>query len=342
MDTELAVAPRRILLVEDEEGHSSIILRAFEGDKGFQLTVATTIAEAVAAAHFNFDLVISDWRLPDGEAFDLLIDRRFPLLIMTSRGNEKIAVKAMKAGALDYVVKSESVLLDMPRLAEGAIRLWTNIVAKELAEKELQRVLAEKIALLQEVHHRVTNNLQVICGLLSMQIAAASEGHPSKPLADAYSRILAMSYIQGQIYSSPTLTDIDFGEFIEKISNDMFVWFCGEPSRIRLELSVEAIRLDMDHAMPCGLILSELISNSLKHGFSDGREGLIRVSFRKTEGDCFELVVADNGVGLPAGFRPGDSRSPGMLIVTILVKQLRANLSVAGEDGTTFTVSWKP
>src|SRR5580698_4956472 len=136
--------PHRILLVEDEEAHAGIIQRSFEREGGpFELTIAATLADGVRAmAGLQFDLVISDWRLPDGEGFELLQRLKdkpqCPLLIMTSHGNEQIAVEAMRAGALDYIVKSESSLLAMPRIASRAMQLWENVAARKLAEEELR------------------------------------------------------------------------------------------------------------------------------------------------------------------------------------------------------------
>src|ERR1035438_8517684 len=140
-DSSTLPVARRVLLVEDEESHARIIQRSFERHGGtFELTVASTLSEGtLALGGPAFDLVISDWRLPDGEGFDLLKDKpRCPLLIMTSHGNEQIAVEAMRAGALDYIVKSESSLLAMPNIAERAIRLWTSMAARDLAQEELR------------------------------------------------------------------------------------------------------------------------------------------------------------------------------------------------------------
>jgi PAS domain S-box-containing protein len=205
---------------------------------------------------------------------------------------------------------------------------------------ELRRSLVEKTALLQEVHHRVKNNLQVICSLLSMQISCAGGGSFTGPLNDARSRVVSMSLIHEQIYQSETLADLDFGAYIEALSGQLFGAYCVDPSRILLELSVAPIRLSVDQAIPCGLILNELLSNSLKHAFRDGREGVIRVSLRAESG-CVELAVADNGVGLPVGFRVEDFRTLGLQVVATLIRQLGADLSTTGAGGATFRFGWK-
>jgi two-component sensor histidine kinase len=150
-----------------------------------------------------------------------------------------------------------------------------------------------------------------------------------------------MSLVHEKIYRSETIAEIDFGEYIEVLSNQLFSTYCVNPSSTRLETSVDTIYLTMHQAIPCGLILNELLSNSLKHAFGDGREGVIRVSLRKTQAGCAELAVADNGIGLPPGFQLQGRRSFGMQVVDTLIRQLRGSLSITGEGGATFTFGWK-
>jgi two-component sensor histidine kinase len=230
----------------------------------------------------------------------------------------------------------------MPRLAEGAIRLWENVMARLLAQGQLQRSLDEKTVLLKEVHHRVKNNLQVVCSLLSMQIDMVADGSIAMaPLKEAHSRVVAMSLVHDYIYRSDTLADLDFSAYIAALSERLFDVYCIDPHRIWLELDVKAINLTLNDAIPCGLILNELVSNALKHAFSDGRAGVIRVSFARTGGEDVELTVADNGVGLPVRFSIEESPSLGLQVVRTLTRQLGAVLSVNGVAGATFRLSWR-
>ncbi|HVY93379.1 MAG TPA: sensor histidine kinase [Bryobacteraceae bacterium] len=190
--------------------------------------------------------------------------------------------------------------------------------------------------LLKEVHHRVKNNLQVICSLLSMQIDQAS-GPCAAALNDAHSRVQAMSLIHEQIYQSESLADLDFGEYVQTLSRRLFATYCVDPARIGIELSVEPVRLDMQRAIPCGLILSELFSNALKYAFPDGRAGVIRVTLRRLPAGHMELAVEDNGCGLPANLDWQTTASLGMQVVRTLSRQLRAEVSVrSGPAGTSF------
>jgi two-component sensor histidine kinase len=207
---------------------------------------------------------------------------------------------------------------------------------------DLQRSLLEKTTLLKEVHHRVKNNLQVICSLLSLQIECSGEDGLSGPLRAAHHRVLAMSLVHEQLYQSATLSDLDFGEYIELLAGQLFNAYCVDPARIRLELSVEPFHLTIDHAVPCGLILNELLANSLKHAFPKNREGLIRITFRKIAPARAELTVADNGIGMHPDFRYEDSPSLGLQVVRTLVSQLRGKLHVSRENGTSFRFDWDP
>jgi len=206
---------------------------------------------------------------------------------------------------------------------------------------ELERELNEKTTLLKEIHHRVKNNLQVVCSLLSMQIGCASSPGIAGPLEDAYSRVLAMSLVHESIYQFGTLGDVNFAAYIDSLAARLFSAYCVDPGRIRLEMSLEPVRIALDQAIPCGLILNELVSNALKHAFPAGREGTIRISLRRAGRGRLTLSIGDDGIGIPADFRWEESRSLGLQVVHTLVAQLHADLEVKGEGGTTYCLRWK-
>jgi two-component sensor histidine kinase len=225
------------------------------------------------------------------------------------------------------------------------IAIKHDITEERLAEEKLRQSLAEKTVLLQEVHHRVKNNLQIVLTLLSMQgDRMADDSRAAEPLKEAYSRVAAISLIHEQIYRAETLVDLDFSAYIRDLSTSLFDTYCVDVARIALDLNIEPIHLAMDAAVPFGLILSELISNSLKHAFRDRRNGVIRISLLRTECGFIELTVADNGVGLPVGFRMEESKSLGLQVVRTRTRQLRGALTPASDAGagTTFTLRWKP
>lgn len=268
-------------------------------------------------------------------------------------GQERAPLEALEAFACYPLIVGERLLGVMALFArdpfpEAILDKIASIadsvalgVDRNRSEQELRNALVEKTTLLQEVHHRVKNNLQVICSLLAMQIECADLNSSLGPLNVAHARVLAVSLVHEQIYQSEALSDLDFGEYVERLSSYIFAAYCIDPSRVRMNTDVEAIRLAVDHAVPCGLILNELLSNALKHAFQDGRKGMIQVSLRKTPGGYVELTVADNGVGFPEDFRWERGRSLGMKVVRTLVKQLRGDLFVSGTGGATFRFGWQ-
>lgn len=211
----------------------------------------------------------------------------------------------------------------------------------EQRTQDLLQSLSEKETLMKEVHHRVKNNLQVICSLLALQMEAAPLGSLSRePLQNAYDRVQSMALIHEKLYQSATLSDVDFGAYIESLATQLFHTYCVDARQIRLELSVEPIRLGIDQAIPCGLILNELVSNSLKHAFQDGRQGMIRIAFGRS-GDRMALCVADNGVGLPEALQFDTTNSLGLQVVRTLVRQLNADIQIARDRGTRITIRWQ-
>jgi len=238
--------------------------------------------------------------------------------------DEKGQLVAIEAIARDVTDRKQLV----ERLEEGT--------------KALRRSLVEKTALLQEVHHRVKNNLQLICSLLSMQIDCSKTDTYSRPLNDAHSRVLSMSLIHEQIYQSETLADLDFGQYVEALVSRLFGLYCIDQSRIRLELSLTPIRLSAEQAIPCGLIVNELLSNALKHAFPGGRAGTIRIELREPATGCVALAVEDDGAGLPPDFQIERSQSLGLQIVATLIRQLGAKLFINSERGAAFRFAWTP
>jgi PAS domain S-box-containing protein len=261
-------------------------------------------------------------------------------------------IRANKTGEYRWHLARAVALRD----EQGAITRWVGTLTDiddqkrfsqqleqrvEERTRELQGSLTEKTTLLKEVHHRVKNNLQVVGSLLSMQIESLEDRALAEPLNNAYWRVLAMSLIHEQLYQSENLGDLNFGAYVELLADRLFSGYCVDPDRVRLDLSVEPIPISVHRAIPCGLILNELLSNSLKHAFKDGRDGVIRISLRKTSDDSIELEVTDNGIGFPADFRWEEGRSLGLQVVRTLVHQIRADLFVSGEGGATFRLRWR-
>ncbi len=204
---------------------------------------------------------------------------------------------------------------------------------------ELQQSLREQTILLKELHHRVKNNLQVICSLLSMQMDCVGGTQFAAPLLDAYQRVQSIALVHERLYQSETLAELDFSAYVAILARDLFHVYCVDSVRVDLKLEAEPISLSIEQAIPCGLILNELLSNSLKHAFPAPRTGTILVSYKRA-GDRLELSVSDDGVGLPESFEVRQTRSLGFQVVCALTSQLCGELDITSQSGSRISVSW--
>ncbi len=217
--------------------------------------------------------------------------------------------------------------------------------AKELLEAEvalrtdeLRRSLLEKETLLKEVHHRVKNNLQVISSLLKMQVDLIKDNAAaSAALNESRQRVFSMALIHERLYGNQKMDEIDFGEYTQTLVGELFYSY-SRSTNVFTKLKLSPIMLGIDQAIPCGLILNELITNALKYAYPDNQYGEILVELKEVENNCVSLTVSDNGVGLPEGFEWQRSNTLGLSIIDILAHQIGGSLAVQSQAGATFTV----
>ncbi len=208
------------------------------------------------------------------------------------------------------------------------------------AEEKIKNSLKEKELLMQEIHHRVKNNMQIISSLLNLQTMSV-EGKAVYVLKESQNRVKAMAMIHEKLYQSSDLSTINLSDYIESLVRDLFYSYDIKKDHVTFLLDiVSEIRLNIETAVPCGLIISELVSNSLKYAFPQDKEGELTVSL-KLVNDSYELIVSDNGVGFPedVDFRKTDSL--GLQLVNNLVSQLDGNIKMNSNHGTKFTIIFK-
>lgn len=226
-------------------------------------------------------------------------------------------------------IKGEEVILTITR----------DITERKRDETALRESLEEKVALLKEVHHRVKNNLQIVASLLSLQANRSKVPHVVEVLHDTRNRVRSMALLHELLYRSENLAHIHFPAYVDELCIQL-LRSCGPASnRIRIETHVDPIGLPLDQAVPCGLIISELVSNALKHGFPDDRPGTVRVSFCAEDGRNLALSVRDTGIGVPGDFNPAGTLTLGLQLVSNLASQLGGSLHVGpAESDTDFRV----
>ncbi len=214
-----------------------------------------------------------------------------------------------------------------------------DITERKRAEEQLRVALKEKEVLLKEIHHRVKNNLAVISSLLNMQSKYVKDKKTLEVFRDSQNRVKTMALIHTKLYQSNDLARIDFADYIKKLAADLFDSYRLEPESVNLLLNLENVNLDVSMAIPCGLIINELLSNALKHAFPKGRKGEVRISLRP-EDETVTLTVADNGIGFPESIDFRNTESLGLQLVTALVEQLGGTIELTTDKGSTFVISF--
>jgi PAS domain S-box-containing protein len=248
--------------------------------------------------------------------------------------------RRVKSGEVRVALtSSELINLD----GELCILTTTNDISeRKLAEERLEASLREKELLLKEVHHRVKNNLQIVSSLLNLQ-SRYLHGRPiAEVFKDSRSRVDSMALLHEILYKSTDLADIDFGKYMKMLASHLSASYGAGLADIRVNIAADYASLDIDTAIPCGLIINELVSNSLKYAFPSGKKGQVDVSLRPNKGDGYVLTVSDDGVGLPAGFDIKTPSSLGLRLVTNLVKQLKGDLEISSGQGTRFKITFAP
>jgi two-component sensor histidine kinase len=253
--------------------------------------------------------------------------RVFGLLSLYSSAGEHIGTEELKL--LGELAENLAFGIGILRSNEQRLR----------ADRALVTSLAEKEALLKEVHHRVKNNMQVIVSLLRLESQRMNVPAVKTVLADLQNRILAMSLLHEALYRSNNFSRVDLSTYLRQLANQLGRAI-GRSEAIRFELNLTPAAIDLDQAVPCGLILNELISNSLKHAFPDGRAGVIRVVLESRDGGELCLRVSDNGIGLPPDLDTKRGRSLGLQLVSDLARQLGGKFEIT--PGSAFMVTFTP
>lgn len=220
------------------------------------------------------------------------------------------------------------------------IAIIDNITLRKVSEKKIKESLEEKEVLLREIHHRVKNNMQVVSSLLTLQSENIKDEKYRNIFIDSQNRIQAMALIHQKLYQSESLAQINLKEYIDGIVSNIFESY-GQKSNIKFEMNIENIQINIDHAVPCGLIINEIVTNSFKYAFPDGRLGIIKISVKSNDADI-QISISDNGIGIPKDLDIRTTKSLGLKLITGLAEsQLHGQIILNRESGTEFQVNFR-
>jgi len=258
------------------------------------------------------------------------------LIIPVLRGQQVVAILGVGNKPTDYQPQDVEAISLLANIA------W-DIVMRQRAEAGLRASLQEKEILLREIHHRVKNNLQFVSSLLSLQANMLPDPKMRAPFEDSQRRLRGMALVHEQLYRSTNLGQIHFKVYIQDLVTQVkdSMALAARPVAINLEL--DDVILPVDVAIPCGLIINELVSNALKYAFppDDDRPGLVRLCLRLEPDNRLVLVISDNGVGLPPAISPAHNTTTlGLQLVDMLTRQLKGHLELDRHGGTTFTLTF--
>jgi len=213
-----------------------------------------------------------------------------------------------------------------------------DITERKQAEEQIQRSLKEKEVLLKEIHHRVKNNMNVICSLLNLQAKGTTDKTVHAIFKEAGNRVKSMAMIHEKLYSSKDLAHIDFKEYLTSLVKGLADTYNRHDVIFSVDMGI--IVLDVNIGIPCGLIANELVSNSLKHAFPRGRKGTVRLGINKNSEGAYVLFVADNGIGIPEEVDFRNTLSLGLQLVNGLARQINGTIELSREEGSMFSITF--
>ena len=277
---------------------------------------------------------------------DIILDEDKPLhidkIVDLLDGNK---VKPFEARLMDKNGILRWVNVRLTSIEKEDVVSFILIIASDITElkkyeNEIQDSLHEKEILLQEIHHRVKNNMQIISSLLSIQTRYVDDEESINILKESQNRVKSLAMIHEKLYKSHNFNKIHLLDYIESLVWDLFYSYAIEKGRIKPILDIDDIELNIETSVPCGLIITELVSNSLKYAFPDHREGELEVSLKVID-NYYELTISDNGVGIPEDIDFFNTDSLGLQLVNSLTDQIDGEIYFDRSNGTKFTITFK-
>lgn len=290
----------------------------------------------------KYDLILADYKLPAfNGAAALEISRKLcpdiPFVVISGTLGDDIAVEMVKNGATDYVLKQR--LIRLVPVIERAIHENDERMKRRNAESLIRQSLREKEILLKEIHHRVKNNLQIISSIIKLQASYSNDSTTKEICKDLQTRVMAMALIHQKLYQTESLSKIDFKDYLQKLVSQLVSVYRLSQQVISVNLDLDNLQLDVDTAVPCGMLISEIVSNSLKHAFPNGSSGKIAIKVNKENG-FYLLNIKDNGIGLQHDNNKQSTHHLGMQLIKSLTAQLAGSINISSNGGTEYRIKF--
>ena len=271
---------------------------------------------------------------------DRVVSEWFALAKAGQQHADEFRVVNREGGVMWVNARTAPIVSDLGELM-GHTGTVEDITKQKQAEEQIKASLREKEALLKEIHHRVKNNLQIISSLIYLQAQRIEDPKVRQIFEDSQSRISSMALVHDNLYRSQNLSRINLSEYIQTLTASLFYTYRIQPDLVQLKVKVDDdVLVSSDKAIPCGLVLNELMTNALKHGFSDGKTGEIAVTLEKVSSRQIHLTVENNGNRLPDTFELKTIQSMGLRLVHGLVNQLQGHFELDKTDKTRFKITF--
>jgi PAS domain S-box-containing protein len=277
------------------------------------------------------------------EVYPFLSDRvREEYEKVLNTGRILITEEKTKIGDREFITEARKIPVFEANRVTKIITIIKDITDRKKAEGKIKQSLREKEALLREIHHRVKNNLQIISSLLKLQAGRVNDDYVKKVYQESNNRITAMALVHEILYQSEDLAEIDLNQYIIHIAKNILKVFGTYNKHIDFKTEGDMINLGINQAVPIGLVLNEIISNSLKHAFPDVKKGEIKICSHLLENDEIELLVSDNGRGIPDCVDYRKTKTLGLKLITGLIEeQIKGTLVLSRSAGTQYAIRFK-
>jgi len=340
-----------VLVAEDEDNYLHFLLKALkEAPEDFSVISAPNGKVACELSTIvDPHIILMDWEMPEMSGIEAIKHikaeektKEIPILMVTALSDVERLKEAFGAGAIDYLIKPYNPTELLARIRSV---LKTNLKTNEyhltvLAQKEeLETLLGEKNILLREIHHRVKNNLQMISGLLQLQLGYVKDEKACELIANCNDRIISMANIHENIYQARDLNNISVQDFIDKTIKNI-IDFYKKTDTVTYSVETNNINFNIDILIPLGFLMYEVVSNSTKHAFPNGQNGNIAVELTQTDESNYQIKISDNGQGLNKETSVQNATF-GMKLIPAFVQELNGKYEVETKNGTCYIVNFK-